>query len=328
MKSHPSFPDVNDISRQNSKDIEQDVVSYNFGDIENYELCYRIGRGKYSTVFSGLTNSGQQCVLKVLKPVRASKINREIRILEKLKESPNICNLLDVVKDQESQMVTLVLDWTNDDFRNIIQSLEMNEIAYYMYKVLQALDFAHSQGIMHRDIKPQNIMIDHSTKKVSLIDWGLADFYVPGTAYQVRVATRNYKAPELLFGYTYYTPTVDIWGLGCTFAAMLTKKTPLFRGRDNSELIFRIADFVGSEEIEAYLSKYKITLPSHDLMTRISGHKRRAFECIKKDDTKNFITTEAFDLLMKMLTVDHNLRISAKDAMAHPFFDAVRDQFK
>ncbi|EAY13868.1 CMGC family protein kinase [Trichomonas vaginalis G3] len=328
MKSHPSNPEPNDISRQSSKEMDNEVISYPFGDIENYELCYRIGRGKYSTVFSGLTNTGQQCVLKVLKPVRASKINREIRILEKLKESPNICNLLDVVKDQESQMVTLVLDWTNDDFRNIYQTLEMNEIAYYMYKVLQALDFAHSRGIMHRDIKPQNIMIDHSTKKVSLIDWGLADFYVPGTAYQVRVATRNYKAPELLFGYTQYTPTVDIWGLGCTFAAMLTKKSPLFRGRDNSELILRIADFIGSEEIENYLQKYKITISSHDITSRISGHKRRAHEFLKKDDTKNFITPEAEDLLMKMLTVDHQERISAKDAMMHPFFDCVRDMFK
>ena len=305
-----------------SKDGEQEIVQYNFGDIDNYELCSRIGRGKYSTVFSGVKTDGTPVVLKVLKPVRGSKINREIRILEALRESPNTSKLLDVVRDPESQMVTLVLDWTNDDFRNIFQTLDLHDIKLYMYKTLQALDYAHSRGIMHRDVKPQNIMIDHQRKRVSLIDWGLADMYTPGQPYQVRVATRNYKSPELLFGYSLYTPSLDIWGLGCTFASFLTKRCPFFRGRDNTELIFRITDFVGSEEIENFLKKYNITNIQPEILSRIAGHKRRAYEFLNKED--NLVTPQAFDLLMKMLTVDLNERISAKDALQHPFFEEIR----
>ena len=310
----------------NKDGTEQEFIQYNFGDIDNYELCTRIGRGKYSIVFSGMKSDGTPVVLKVLKPVRGSKINREIRILESLRESPNTSQLLDVVRDPESQMVTLVLDWTNDDFRTIYQTLDLHDIKLYMYKTLQALDYAHSHGIMHRDVKPQNIMIDHQTKRVSLIDWGLADNYVPGQQYQVRVATRNYKSPELLFGYVYYTPALDIWGLGCTFATFLTKRLPFFKARDNTDLIIRIADFLGSEEIEGFLKKYNITNIQPEILSRISGHKRRANEIMNKEELKSLITPDAFDLLMKMLTADHNERITAKDALQHPFFDDIRSE--
>ena len=98
---------------------------------------------------------------------------------------------------------------------------------------------------MHRDVKPQNIMIDHEKRKLKLIDWGLAEFYFPGKDYnvlslkQVRVASRYFKGPELLLDYQYYDYSLDMWSLGATFAAMvhekiqIFKKEPFFQGTDN-----------------------------------------------------------------------------------------------
>ena len=72
------------------------------------------------------------------------------------------------------------------------------DFRYYLYKMLIGIDYAHSCGIMHRDIKPQNVLIDHITKDVFIIDWGLADFYLPNSKFNCRVSTRSYKSPELL----------------------------------------------------------------------------------------------------------------------------------
>jgi casein kinase II subunit alpha len=84
------------------------------------------------------------------------------------------------------------------DFRSLYKSFTDYDIRFYIYEVLKALDYCHSKGIMHRDVKPHNIMIDHVNKRLRLIDWGLAEFYHPNQDYNVRVASRYFKGPELL----------------------------------------------------------------------------------------------------------------------------------
>jgi len=87
---------------------------------------------------------------------------------------------------------------------------------------LQALDYCHSMGITHRDVKPHNVMIDHEQKKLRLIDWGLAEFYHPNQEYNVRVASRYFKGPELLVDYQEYDYSLDLWSFGCMFASMVS----------------------------------------------------------------------------------------------------------
>lgn len=95
------------------------------------------------------------------------------------------------------------------------------DVRYYILELLKALDFCHSRGIMHRDVKPHNVMIDHEKRQLRLIDWGLAEFYHPGTEYNVRVASRYFKGPELLVDFQEYDYSLDMWSLGCMFASMV-----------------------------------------------------------------------------------------------------------
>ena len=89
---------------------------------------------------------------------------------------------------------------------------------------------------MHRDVKPGNIMYDCMNNNLKLIDWGLADFYTPGQHYNVRVATRFYKSPELLTGDSLYHYSADVWSAGCTFAEIILRQgRPLFMGKDNDD---------------------------------------------------------------------------------------------
>lgn len=108
------------------------------------------------------------------------------------------------------------------DFRALYKKFTDFDVRYYIYEVLKALDFCHSKGIMHRDIKPHNVMIDHQQRKLRVIDWGLAEFYHPKQDYNVRVASRYFKGPELLIPYNFYDYSLDIWSLGCMFAGMVS----------------------------------------------------------------------------------------------------------
>ncbi len=105
-----------------------------------------------------------------------------------------------------------------------------SQIRYYMYELLKALEFCHSKGIIHRDVKPLNILIDHQNRKLRLIDWGLAEFYHPGVDLNVRVATRYYKGPELLVDYMAYDYSLDLWSLGCTLGAIVSTSPPSLGG--------------------------------------------------------------------------------------------------
>lgn len=129
-----------------------------------------IGRGKYSEVFEGINVVNyQKCVIKVLKPVKKKKIKREIKILQNLAGGPNVVALLDVVRDSQSKTPSLVFEYVNNtDFRTLYPRFTDYDVRFYVHELLKALDFCHSKGIMHRDVKPHNVMIDHDKKKVCL----------------------------------------------------------------------------------------------------------------------------------------------------------------
>jgi casein kinase II subunit alpha len=171
-----------------------------WGRQEDYEVVRKLGRGKYSEVFEGMiVRSGEKCVIKVLKPVKKKKIRREIKILQNLRSGPNIIQLYDVVRDLQTDTPALIQEYVNNqDFKTLYPTLADFDVRFYIFQLLRALDFCHSNGIMHRDVKPHNVMIDHSKRKLRLIDWGLAEFYHPNQEYNVRVASRYFKGPELL----------------------------------------------------------------------------------------------------------------------------------
>lgn len=309
-------------------DYENATLEFNSD--EPYELLQKIGRGKYSEVFRARSrHNGELCVLKILKPVRVKKIRREITILQNLCGGPNVVRLLDVVMVEQENTPVLVTENIEpaDNFRTLMNSgsLTSFDMRYYMYEILRCLHFAHSRGIFHRDIKPQNIIIDHRRRKLRIVDWGLAEYYIHGQAYNLGVGTRHFKGPELLVGIRLYDYSLDMWSVGCVLAELLFRVFPLFRGEDNEDQLHQIASVVGTEDIMRYVQKYDVSLPRH-LVDRALSTK------YPKRPWKSFVTTRnidwcdanGLDLLDKMLQVDHQERILAYDAMQHPFFDPVR----
>ncbi|CDJ53300.1 CMGC kinase, CK2 family, putative [Eimeria brunetti] len=263
---------------------------------------------------------GQRCVVKVLKPVKKKKIRREIKILQNLFGGPNIIKLLDVVKDPLSRTPALIFEYVNNvDFKTLYPTLQDYEVRYYIYQLLRALDYCHSQGIMHRDVKPHNVMIDHEKRELRLIDWGLAEFYHPGHEYNVRVASRYYKGPELLVDLQVYDYSLDMWSLGCMLAGIIFKKEPFFYGHDNYDQLVKIAKVLGTDGLYAYLDQYELSLEKSFLQA-IGKHSKKPWARFVSAENQHLAVAEAIDLVDRMLVYDHQQRILPKDALKHPYF--------
>ena len=299
--------------------------SWMWGEQDDFAIVEKIGRGKYSEVFRGKnTTKSSDVVIKILKPVRKMKIKREIKILQNLAGGPNIIELLDIVRDRHSKTPSLVFEFVdNIDFRVLYPTLTDYDLRYYLHELLTALDFCHANGIMHRDVKPHNVMINHRKRELRLIDWGLAEFYHPGREYNVRVASRYFKGPELLVDLRDYDYSLDMWSLGCMMGQMIFRRDPMFKGRDNYDQLVRIAMVLGTSELVDYLEKYDLELdPHYDGI--LGSHRRQPWKSFVDNDNKRYHTPEALDLIDKLLKYDHQERLTAQEAMQHPYFAPVR----
>jgi casein kinase II subunit alpha len=295
-----------------------------FGDISRYSLCKWIGGGRYADVFVALQDARRQCAIKMLKPVNTDRVRRELKILSEVQGHKNVLELWDVLLDPRTCipcMVTPLLP--NQEWKSMFESFSLRKIKFYMYRLLEALKFTHSRGIMHRDVKPLNILCKDPIKELILADWGLAEFYHPLRKYSVHVCTKYYKAPEVLMGYQFYDYAIDIWSAGIILFEGLALRFHIFDADTNDGMLVGMAKIFGAEALIRWGEKYKCRMSRRKLqklsefhgmpLTKVIGHTRARFQ-----------DEQALDLLGKMLTIDHKQRISAAEALNHPFFSDVR----
>lgn len=315
---------IDDIVLKKYWEFKNVTIYYNTKDVNLTDQ--KLGDGTYSQVFKGEYKNSLPCSIKVFKKTsKPYRINREMIICQTLCGGPNIIELYDVI--QQNNFPAPVFEYVNiQEVLSLIPALTPLDVSNYLYQGLKALEYAHSKEIIHRDIKPSNIAIDHSMRKLRIIDWGISKFYTPGVSNSIG-GTQSYKAPELSLNYRYYDYAVDIWAFGCVMAEFIFRKGKLFPGSHSNKRghFQEIVQRLGSDELSKYLKKYKFD--SAPEFTQIKEeYPKKPFSDLVTDDNKDYATLEALDLLGKMIMFDHKNRISAKSAMAHPYFDQVRDK--
>lgn len=294
-----------------------------------YEIGRWIGSGKYSDVFIGYQGESK-VALKVLKAVRPQKYAREAKILMNLRGGPNIVKLIEVVRNKRTrqQQYTIVSEYVHSIESSVLFAQFGDlDLRRYLYDVLTALQYSHSHGIMHRDVKPQNILYDVKTKDLRLIDWGLAEFYHPRRRYNIQVATRHYKAIELLVDYQCYDYSVDIWSFGVMMAGIMFDRMPFFRGVSDFDMVKKIITVLGRGDFDRYLKTYGIVLPGElesGLVTKSKPRKKSWSIYIPKGPKAALCPDSAIDLLSRCLRFDHMERLTADEALQHEYFDPVR----
>ncbi|GJJ69843.1 hypothetical protein EMPS_02192 [Entomortierella parvispora] len=229
--------------------------------------------------------------------------------------------LLDIV--HEKSKLFLVFEYLNLDLKKYIETnpttnnygLPPDQVQEYLYQLLQGVEFCHSRRILHRDLKPQNLLIDEN-RNLKLADFGLARaFGIPMRTYTHEVITLWYRAPEILMGSQHYSTAVDMWSVGCIFYEMITKK-PLFPGDSEIDELYKIFKVRGTpnDEIWPSVSKLKDWKPS--------------FPQWEGKDLSELLPTlcpQGIDLFSKLLQYDPAQRISAKRALLHPYFDSLKE---
>lgn len=288
-----------------------------------------IGEGAYGMVVSAVDgNENQKVAIKKISPFEhqtyCQRTLREIKILMSFNHE-NVISIKDILRAptiQQMKDVYIVQDLMETDLYKLLktQHLSNDHICYFLYQILRGLKYIHSANVIHRDLKPSNLLLN-TTCDLKICDFGLARVADPEhdhTGFLTEyVATRWYRAPEIMLNSKGYTKSIDIWSVGCILAEMISNR-PIFPGKHYLDQLNHILGVLGSptqEDLNCIINdKARAYLQSLPAKPRIAWNR-----LFPKADAN------ALDLLDKMLTFNPNKRITVEAALAHPYLEQYYD---
>ena len=291
--------------------------------MRKFEILQKLGKGAYGIVWKAVDKKLKQVV--ALKKVfdafhnatDAQRTFREVQFLQELNGHENIIRLLNVIKAHNHKDLYLVFDFMETDLHAVIRANILEEIhkQYIIYQILKALKYIHSGELIHRDLKPANVLLNDQCH-VKLADFGLARSVANCEEEVVRteyVATRWYRAPEILLGSTKYTKPVDMWSVGCMLGELIIGKA-IFPGTSTLNQIEKIIELLGkpkAEDIESIESPL-----AWNILGSINTSKKKTFQGFFQGASES-----ALDLLRKLLSFNPKKRPTAEEALCHKYVE-------
>ncbi|CDZ96313.1 mitogen-activated protein kinase [Phaffia rhodozyma] len=305
----------------------------------SYQVIEPVGEGAYGMVVSAThLPSGTKVAIKRITPFDHSmfclRTLREIKLLRHFRHE-NIIAILDIVRPLTFELFTevyLIQELMETDMHRVIRTQELSDdhCQYFIYQTLRGLKALHTANVLHRDLKPSNLLLNANCD-LKICDFGLArSAALPppdagpngGAGFMTEyVATRWYRAPEVMLTFKEYTRAIDIWSVGCILAEMLTGR-PLFPGRDYHHQLSLILDILGTPTMDDF---YEITSTrSKDYLRALPFRRRRDFHEIVGGNGKP-TNPMAVDLLRRCLTFSPKKRITVEEALTHPYLEPYHD---
>ncbi|KAJ8341663.1 hypothetical protein SKAU_G00339540 [Synaphobranchus kaupii] len=289
--------------------------------MDDYKIIKKIGEGTFSEVVKTQSlKDGNYYACKTMKQpmdsLEQANNMREVQAMKRLSPHPNIIQLHEIVFDEETGSLSLICELMEMNIYELIRGrqypLPENKVKHYMYQLCKSLDHMHSNGIFHRDVKPENILIRQDVLK--LADFGSCRSMYTKPPHTEYISTRWYRAPECLLTDGYYSHKMDMWSAGCVFFEIISLN-PLFPGSNELDQVSKIHDVLGTPE-PSLLHKFKQ-----------SRAMRFDFPSRKGCGISQLIphcSSPNLSLLYQMLEYDPEQRISAKAALQHPCFRELR----
>ncbi|KAJ2004735.1 glycogen synthase kinase 3, partial [Coemansia sp. S85] len=265
-----------------------------------YTNCKVVGNGSFGVVFQAeLVPSGEQVAIKKVLQDKRFK-NRELSVMKSVFHR-NVVGLKYFFYSQGEKddiYLNLVLEYVPETIYRVTrqyakakQCVPMLYVKLFMYQLFRSLNYIHSMGICHRDIKPQNLLVNSSTGVLKLCDFGSAKTLIAGEPNVSYICSRYYRAPELIFGATNYTGRIDIWSAGCVMAELMLGQ-PLFPGESGIDQLVEIIKVLGTPTKEQIR-----TMNPNYMDHRFPQIKPHPFSRIFRNRT----SPESIDLITKLL---------------------------
>ncbi|GBL48076.1 glycogen synthase kinase 3 [Candidozyma auris] len=306
--------------------ITENVNNGSTGKLESiqYTKSQMVGHGSFGVVFqTQLLPSNEIAAIKQVLQDKRFK-NRELQIM-KLVHHRNVVDLryyFYTNNDKNELFLNLILEFVPETLYKASHyyvskrlSMPSLEVKLYTYQMFRALNYIHSQGICHRDIKPQNLLIDPETGVLKLCDFGSAKILNPSEPNVSYICSRYYRAPELIFGATNYTTKIDVWSAGCVMAELIFGQ-PLFPGESGVDQLVEIIKILGTptrEQIKNMNPNYtEYKFPSIKPVPLSKIFRKNSADCVQ--------------FIMKILEYSPIDRISCIEALADPYFDELREE--
>ena len=295
---------------------------------KRFTLQKKVGQGAYGVVFKAIDKkTKEQVALKKLfgafqDDVDSQRTFREVMLLQELNGHDNIIRLLNVIRAENDLDLYLVFDYMEADLFNVIRANILQDIhkKFIIYQILKALKFIHSADIIHRDLKPSNVFIN-SDCHIKLGDFGLArtldhNPHMGGLVTDY-VATRWYRAPEMILAAQKYSKPIDMWSVGCILYELLVG-TPLLPGKSTKDMIrmmFGVTGFPDRKEYNEVKKECRIQIDYDDLLQEKIKKKKNILQMVQ-----GYTHDEvAIDLLLKLLQFNPKKRLTAEEALEHPY---------
>ena len=286
-------------------------LTYDFINLSFKENMSFLGKGHFSIVKKAELENGTFVAIKEIKKYNPHILAKEIEVLKALRDVPHTVKYYGFIKNGTKK--SMVYSYHKSTPNAYTGNISMDNFKWWLRTTLETLSNIHERGVIHKDLKLSNILVDFDKRDLTIIDFGLSDFYRENFSSNPRVGCVHIKAPELAINISNYGCAIDMWSLGLSCLDIMIKLKSNWDARDEDELIYNFVNAYGTEEWNRFAKKYN---PNYICHSKFKG----SFFEFSFPGNNDLMTKQSMDLVKKMLLLDPEERITAREALSHPFF--------